>query len=326
MTTLNRRWHLFVTRDQTIAELADEFISTNAARSPVNDLLSVWPTKWSTVIARCRPDPALGNWLFILPNNHSLVGVYPLFCAYLCRLKVTVRRPQTHFAFLNSFLEFIGNLPQAQLGLTDKLVNSDALLIYGHDLTINKLRKTTNKPIVAFGTHDTVAMVTLKQLTRYPDLIIRDAFSLGQRGCLSVKMLFVIDGLPELNHIKSLQRSFKKFWQHELPLVQRLAIDQERLRYRDDHQATIIDGYPLFAILTDRNFSYQQAMPRCRFVLPIVASSWSRLQIILAKEQTIKTLVTNNHQLSGLQVVSLGWANRPCWDGTHEDRGLFEVG
>lgn len=327
MTSLKRRWYLFLTRPQTVAELADEFLSTNAARSAIRDLLSVWPTNWSAVVARCRPKPALRNWLFILPNNHSLVGVYPLFCAHFCRLKVTVRRPQTRFPFLNSFGEFIGNLPQADLRLTDKVVSSDALLVYGHDLTINKLRRATNKPIVAFGTHDTVAVVTIKQLECYPDLIIRDAFSLGQRGCLSVKMLFVIDGLPDNNHIKSLQRSFKKFWQHELPLAQRLAIDQERLRYRADDQARVTDGYPLLAILTDRNFVYEKAMPRCHFVLPIIASNWSRLQSVLKGEQTIKTLVTNNHrqQLSGLQVVGLGCANRLCWDGTHEGRGLFEV-
>ena len=322
---LTKRWHSFLARPETIAELATEFSSTNVARIAVEDLLAVWPTKWSTVTARCRPDPKLGNWLFILPNNHSLVGVYPLFCAYLCRLKVTVRQPQTRFAFLKSFLEFISNLPQAQLCLGDSLIGIDALLVYGHDLTINKLHKSINKPIVAFGTHDTVAVVTVEQLRCYPDLIVRDAFSLGQRGCLSVKMLFVTDGLPVEQDINSLQLSFKKFWRDRLPLVQRLAIDQERSRYRDSYHAKVNDGYPLFAVMDDKNFSYEQMMPRCHLVLPIVVGHWSWLENILRREQTIKTLVTNScrQRLSGLRVVDLGYANRPCWDGTHEGRFIF---
>ena len=325
LTDLSERWRSFLTRPQTIGELADEFCSTNVARIAVEDLLAVWPTKWSTVIARCRPDPKLGNWLFILPNNHSLVGIYPLFCAYLCRLKVTVRQPQTRFAFLKSFLEFIGNLPQAQLCLSDNLIGIDALLVYGHDLTINKLRKSVNKPIVAFGTHDTVAVVTVEQLRCCPDLIVRDAFSLGQRGCLSVKMLFVTDGLPVEQDLNSLQLAFKKFWQDELPLVQRLAIDQERSRYRDSYHAKVNDGYPLFAVMGDENFSYEQVMPRCHLVLPVVVGNWSWVEGILQREQTIKTLVANGYrqQLSRLRVADLGHANRPCWDGTHEGQFIF---
>ena len=320
---LTKRWHSFLTRRQTIVELADELLSTKAARATVEDLLSVWPKKWDEVIARCRPDSSLRNWLFILPNNHSLVGIYPLWCAYFCQLKVTVRQPRTSFAFLNSFLEFISNLPQACFQSGNSLVGIDALLVYGHDLTIDKLGKSINKPIVAFGTHDTVAVVTIEQLQRYPELIVRDAFSLGQRGCLSVKMLFVIDQLPNDRDLSSLQQTFKKFWQSELPLVQRVAIDQERFRYRHDHRAKVTDGYPLFALLTDKDFSYEQIMPRCHFVLPIIVGSWSWLETILQQEQTIKTVIAHHHRPQGLRTVDLGWANRPCWDGTHEGRGLF---
>ena len=324
---LTERWRSFLARPQTITDLADEFCSTSVAKSTVKDLLAVWPNNWSTVIARCRPDSALRNWLFILPNNHSLVGIYPLFCAYLCRLKVTVRQPQTRFAFLQSFLDFISNLPKAHFCFGDRLVGIDALLVYGHDLTINKLRKSINKPIVGFGSHDTVAVVTIEQLRRYPEFIVRDTFSLGQRGCLSVKMLFVVDELPDDKIVESLQGVFKKFWQDELPVVQRLAIDQERVRYRDSYYAKVNDGYPLLVLIEDKNFIYEKMMPHCHFVLPIVVGSWSWIENVLRQEQTIKTVVTDGYrpQLLGMEIVKLGYANRPCWDGRHEGRGLFSV-
>ncbi len=211
--------------------LTREFGSKPAAVFCWNDLFDKFPKQFpdSDLDSSRGPwlqimDQACGgtkdstdHWLFLLPENHSVVGVYPLLVGYLCGLKITVRLPRsfadTH-SFLNLFLAdcarllpgFDMEICPPSLRLDPRFPASyDRILVYGTDHTVDSLQRSYPRSVQGFGHRWAMSVVTASDLTsdlltnKIFDKIFRDFFSLNQSGCRSSRLLWVLDDGPSFS-------------------------------------------------------------------------------------------------------------------------------
>ena len=102
----------FLGSRSSVATLGMELGAKHVARAALRDLLASFPTDLDSALARSFPDQQLRNWLFVLPTNHSLAGIYPLFFATLLRLRVLVKLP-SDLNYLHRFIAFLNTRLQA---------------------------------------------------------------------------------------------------------------------------------------------------------------------------------------------------------------------
>lgn len=329
----------FLSSRASVASLGMELGSEHVARAALRDLLAGFPDDWDAALARSYPQRQLRNWLFVLPSNHSLVGIYPLIFAALLRLRVLVKLPpdldylHRLIAFLNTRwgagIEVI-TIAHAELHIPSDI---DALLCYGSDATLAHLRADTSLPLAGFGTHDTVTVTSLDDLLRFPQLHIRDAFHLSRRGCLSSKMLFLVLR-PEQKfnaaHVKILEENFRVFYGAKLTPACRIQAEAERVRYIRDLGAMFCStACPALPILPIDKLDFEVALPRAAFVLPVViVRDITKLKTLLRRQHSIKTIVQQGSPAQrqyryGRCFVRAGQAGQLAWDGTHEGQPLF---
>lgn len=329
----------FLSSKRSVATLGMELGSEHVARDALCNLLAGFPDDWDAALARSHPQRQLRNWLFVLPSNHSLTGIYPLMFATLLRLRVLVKLPPD-LEYLHRFTAFLNTRLGAGIDVvtishTDLHIPSDidALLCYGSDETLANLRASTDLPLAGFGTHDTVAVASLNHLLQAPQAHIRDAFHLSRRGCLSSKMLFLVPQ-PEqkfnATHVKILEENFRVFYSAKLTPTCRAQAEAERLRYMRDFGAVFCStACPAFPILPIDKLDFELALPRAAFVLPIViVRDLTTLKNLLRQQRSIKTIVqqgspAQRQYRNGRCFVRTGQAGQLVWDGTHEGRPLF---
>ena len=329
----------FLISRASLATLGMELGSESVARDALRNLLAGFPDDWDAALARSYPQRQLRNWLFVLPSNHSLTGIYPLIFATLLRLRVLVKLPPDLdylyrlVAFLNSRWEAgieVTTIGHAELRIPADI---DALLCYGSDATLAHLRANTSLPLAGFGTHDTVTVTSLDNLLRFPQLHIRDAFHLSQRGCLSSKMLFLVlrpEQKFNATHVKILEENFRVFYAAKLTSTCRVQAEAERMRYMRDLGAVFCStSCPVFPILPIDKLDFEVALPRAAFVLPVViVRDIAALKNLLRQQPSIKTIVRQGSPAQrqyrhGRCFVRVGQAGQLAWDGTHEGQPLF---
>lgn len=142
------------------------------------------------------------KWLFILPSSHPIAGFYPLIMAYLIGLKVWVRpSSRSDFASLNLFVQTLSFLDGFKINVIPKgndkeyqdiLAHCDGLLVYGEDRTINLFRKRFDGYLKGFGAGTSGTLVYQENFSSSLQKIIKDIFSLGQKGCLSSRFLVIV--------------------------------------------------------------------------------------------------------------------------------------
>ena len=329
----------FISSRGSVATLGMELGSEHVARDALRSLLAGFPDDWDAALARSYSQQRLRNWLFVLPSNHSLTGIYPLIFAVLLRLRVLVKLPPD-LDYLHHFITFLNTRMGAgidviTIGHADLHIPSDidALLCYGSDKTLENLRASTKLPLVGFGTHDTVTVTSLDHLLQFPQPHIRDAFHLSQRGCLSSKVLFLVPQ-PEqkfnATHVKILEENFRVFYGAKLTPTCRTQAEAERLRYMRDLGAVFCStACPAFPILPIDNLDFDAALPRAAFVLPIViVRDITKLKNLLRRQHSIKTIVqqgspAQRQYRNGCCFVRAGQAGQLAWNGTHEGQPLF---
>ena len=315
-----------------------ELGSQQIARQALRELLLAFPQDWQTALANSFPDRQLRNWLFILPANHSLVGIYPLVFATLLGLRVLVKRPP-NLDYLRHFIAFLkrynSGITSTTLSHTDLRIPThiDAILCYGSDDTVAALRQNTSKPVVGFGSHDTVTVTSLDHLQRFPHLYIRDAFHLAQRGCLSSKMLFLVPRATQnltAANVRMLEENFHTFAKIKLSTAAQLHVAAERVRYLRSLGAVFCStGYPAFPILPLTTLDFDAALPRTTFVLPLViVRDTAALKHLLRHHPNIKTIVqpgspAQRQYHQGRCFIRPGHAGHLMWNGTHENQPLF---
>ena len=146
----------FLSSKNSVATLSAELGSEHVARDALRELLASFPQDWQAALERSYPDRKLRNWLFIMPSNHSLTGIYPLMFAALLRLRVMVKLPPD-LDFLHRFIVFLNTSLNAGIDVitlnhTDLHIPSDidAVLCYGSDATLTNLRADIKSTAVRF--------------------------------------------------------------------------------------------------------------------------------------------------------------------------------
>ncbi len=242
----------FLVSERALATFAAELGSTKAAASALADVKSGIPdsrSRWDSAISAAlgRNRNQAAKWLFILPENHSLVGLYPLSIAYAAGLAVSVRLPKAFEqsgSLISVFLSEVKKLAGAvidvlpshwRIGDHTEMPPVDAILCYGSSETVKKIQSFTNLPVRGFGHRIPVTVVPINEIRDSSDKIAADCLSLGQLGCMSSRAIFVVhDGtepcsLDDL--LGSLQLSGREFWATPIPWQKLVSLDAEAFRY-----------------------------------------------------------------------------------------------
>ena len=143
--------------------LAVELGYRSIAKSALLDLLSSMPKDIDSCYSCVKKSQALSgdSWLFILPNNHSIVGIYPIFVACCAGINLRVRLPAkfSEGSLCSEFINFLSSLSFISIKqvspnyrLDESICNSesDNILFYGKDKTLDSL-KLSNGRINGFG-------------------------------------------------------------------------------------------------------------------------------------------------------------------------------
>ena len=349
--------------------LSLELGSEAAAAAALQDLLEGLPLSlqgWmdaAQVATQRAPIP--GHWLFILPANHSMVGLYPLALGYLLGLQITVRLPQ-RFAvadhLISAFIALIQDLPGAALTLAAPSLRlgggmagspCDALLAYGSDETIAQLRQLATAPIQGFGGRVGISLIASSDLTSAGSLLAKDLLSLGQTGCMATRLIVMIDDQkrPATDLAELLAACCQDFWAAPVPWKDLVALDFEAVRLADSGAFILPPhrpGRPLVAIrqvpvgFEPDDQLIEDMIARVPFTVSLLSlaqldgqTGLMRVVDYLRRCRSLGTITTSlavrqEYDLtslleSGCQLLDLGAANRPSWSGYHENKPLFVV-
>lgn len=288
--------------------------------------------EWLEAGREAQGTQSVRQWIFIPPHTHSLAILHPLFLAALLNLDVAVRdvsSPGMH-AYLQKLFE--GFWSFRRLPNSWRLPSSEAaeaILVFGSNETLSALRKTTQLPLVGFGTWLTSTLIHARSWSQ--GLWLKDAFSLKQEGCMSSRILFV--------------------WGAESPMaaegegIGSLPFE-DQLQLAHSELAMCVQGFqllerpnPNFPVLGwkdwQANDSLESLLSPRPFTLPIIRiqeNDWASFCKLLAQTPDLKKLSVDQESLAKLpkdlpaERVPLGRANVARWSGRHDGRALFGIG
>ena len=248
----------FLGSAEPLAALAHEIKSHSAAREAIADIRACIPQSlldWLAAAEKStRHQDKNTKWLFILPDNHSVVGLYPLSLAYILGWEVRVRLPRRFHpshSFISLFIAQLGTLPGSQISLlppgwrlqkgASDLPNQQRILAYGSTETIKLLQDTTQNPVQGFGHRLGVSVLHLDEVRELARQLARDALSLGQSGCLSTRLIVAVtphsstikvtDAISEIQSAaEALKKACEEYWQALIPWRARVCLDSEAFR------------------------------------------------------------------------------------------------
>lgn len=345
----------FFAREDIYSSLLEEMSSKKLVDLSISDLLDNFPHStemWQEIILNAKSVKG-ESWLLIIPNNHPFVIFYPCVVAFFSQLSLTVRFSRVYAEssvvgkFLREFSSFFNyyiSLLGAECRIPNEIVTSDyhGLIAYGSDEVISDLRLKASCPANLFGSG-----ISISVIDHFDDdaikYLLKDAFSLGQKGCFSARIIFfpkVTDRFEKV--IKSLTIYMKKFlrsyYNFQLPISLSLALDHERVDFlvKDELSCYFTeDRLPLF-LFYDRTSSnhieVHDYLSSCQFVLPIVFCSEDSLLRLLLQPSLIKKISVsksyyksfiNKFQSFDYEICTLGNLNKTEWNGTHQAKAIF---
>ena len=354
----------FATGPDALGLLHQELGSEAAATAALQDLSEGLPSSaaaWvHAALTAAGTQPLARDWLFILPANHSIVGLYPLALAYLLGLQVTVRLPRRFAAggnVLTAFIARIQALPEAmvaavapslRLSSREGAASFGAVLAYGSDETIALLHQQAQTPVRGFGGRVGVSLVDNVDLGGQGLQLARDLLSLGQNGCMATRLVVVVG---EQEHTATslashLAASCERFWAAPLPWQELVGLDFEAVRLAATGALVLppeYPGRPLVAIYevppgTKPSGELIEAMiARAPFTVTVLwlAESADILGILshLRQRRCLGQVTTTTSlgrefamqapDLAAQHMRPLGTANRQTWCGFHEAEPLF---
>lgn len=299
------------------------------------------------------------KWLFVLPKNHSLASFYPVFLAAAAGIEISIRWPRgiSRKTPLGHFLNLIARFASLtevasdfRLSETQSLQGIfDGVFCYGASETIAQLKKLSAIPLVGCGSALALQLASADDVLQSPQEVLRDAFSLAQRGCMSVRAIVSRDiGEHNFSHIsKNLTETWSRLSASAgvLSIEQQVALDIERERYSSlccpvaprsfgsDPVLPLVSG----GILAN-GLSAQEYFSKCQFVLPVInVSNREELAIFLDCLSELR-IVTGNltSQIASdfldlqansrvIEFKSLGKSQQYKWDGMYLDAPMFSI-
>ena len=344
----------FIGSEETLALLSTELGSSSAAAAALMDLRLGLPSNeasWLLAAAAAGGTaPLASDWLFILPENHSLVGLYPLAMAYVLGLGVTVRIPRrfaTGKNMLLSFLASLSTLPgiaMTTVGANLRLEGSTpqrgygAVLCFGGNETVQSIQDNTNLPVQGFGHRIGVTILPFHSMDKVADLVARDALSLGQTGCMATRLVVTYHteqvkgvGLGKeaiARPARALQTAGAKFWAGELPWRQRVCLDAEAFRLQRAGADVWIPQSACEPLLAWKELSsldeldglaIEQAIARSPFTMSVLSlpesdpcRAMERIVNLLRQSQSLGTITLQSDDLALVEsTVSNYWPKPP---------------
>jgi hypothetical protein len=309
-------------------------------------------TDWvQAALTACDHGPTAKRWLILGPQSHPLALIEPLVLAYLLDLDVEVRltRPQPSLETwlierLNSVGARIRTRPRSWRLGSQTPVEWDAIMVFGSDDTIDQLTNLNLAPVKGFGTLITVATAPVDALTQDPTPLIKDAFTLGQQGCLCPRLGFVWDDDTidqdswQTTMAHALEQALNPL-DLELNLDQALALRHEtsRLALQKRTSGLIQPSArePLFPVyLFQPDWTVDDYMSPTPWSLPLVrvkpgqqdqVSHWltrhPSIQRVSLLGKAPKEIVTQR----GLELCRAGEANQNLWTGQHQQQAYFRI-
>ena len=346
--------------------LASELGSSNAAKAAFHDIYRSLPPDPQALVAaaiRAQGPKIAQTWLLILPRSHSLVGLYPLVLGYVLGLNLRVRIAfglDHESSFVSQFLRLFQSLPEAQISIVPTsfrlggkldLAGVDEVLAYGEDETLGQLAHLAGKvPVRGFGGRIGISVLTGDDYLDQVPLVVRDALTLGQRGCMATRLVLVHDensrlGIDTLS--RPLVEEIRRFWQADVPWQTSVALDAEAFRFkrlgfeRPDHSGDL--AWPLVVVKKTNwgsglELGGPEIVAQVPMTLPLILvqgcslkefqrslsnqlENWPSLASCSLAASALSSPIVVNGQSHFLRV--LGEANSPRWDGTHEGFPLF---
>ncbi len=345
--------------------LTRELGSASAAAAALEDLVACLPMDVSAfhrVIATAMSESALyKRWLMIAPASHSIAPIYPLVVGAIAGLDLTLRLPNLRGGLLEQVVGFIRESIGAEINMLPpswRLRGSvakewDAILAFGSDATLAEIRARAGIPIAGYGDYLAASWVRDLNTTNVAKAV-KDALSLGQKGCMSSRLLIVQGSTkPDRGQLhdfaRLLQANAKTFWAMALSDSQRTALDHEFIRYRAMPEVYLAPVEDVDEILCPQIIvADAAALPGAigrifssrSFVLPVVwftsavsDACLSALNATISVNPGIALLTVDELSRgeiaaltsvdSRIQLRALGDANRPPWDGSLQGAPLF---
>lgn len=325
----------FLDEPDTLRSLHNELGSLNAAKQSIADLKRSMPSdlnNWLKAVFTCTRGHRhiQRRWFFILPRNHSLVVTYPLIFGYILGLEIKVKIP----AELNSkdnFAPRLIRLFRATLTGSDRNIpKTDAILCYGTNETIEKIRAQFAGFVRSFGTHIAVSVINMPLDNHSLLELTKDVMSTSQRGCLAPR-LGIINNLQNGSTETIAQKLLEEtriFWGHSASQTNSIGFEREARRLSEL-------GFSIYGgKSTDASLIATKTLPLEQITTETLLSAYSiypiTVPLILTNERNIghfdrkiSNLFTSLQKLSLVKVPKLGSANAPSWDGTHQGIPLF---
>ena len=343
----------FVTTEETLALLSDELGSSSAAAAALEDLRLGLPSNQASWLQAAETAtgtaPLARDWLFILPENHSLVGLYPLAMAYVLGLGVTVRIPRRFATGKNILLSFIASLKSLP-GIEIATVAADwrldgstpqrgygAVLCFGGNETIQSIQDNTNLPVQGFGHRIGVTILPFESIDTLADLVARDVLSLGQTGCMATRL--VVTYQPPMSRkdatpgeaierpARALQIAGSRFWGCELPWRQRVCLDAEAFRLRrtgadiwcpQSAYEPLMAWKELSSLDELDDLVLEQAIARSPFTMSVLSVQDSgpfraleRIVSLLGKSQSLGTITLPSDDLTQVEPAMANYWPKP---------------
>ena len=350
---LSARLDNFITSEETLALLSDELGSSSAAAAALMDLRLGLPSNEASWLlaaeAATGRAPLARDWLFILPENHSLVGLYPLAMAYVLGLGVSVRIPRRFATGKNILLSFIASLKTLP-GIEITTIAADwrlegstpqrgygAVLCFGGNETVQSIQDNTNLPVQGFGHRIGVTILPFDSIDTLADPLARDMLSLGQTGCMATRLVVtyhhpspakgVTLGDTIKNPAMALQTAGSRFWGCELPWRQRVCLDAEAFRLRRTGADIWFPQSACEPLLAWKQLSslgelddlvLEQAIARSPFTMSVLSVQESdplrvvkRIVSLLDKRQSLGTITLHSDDLAQVESAMSNYRPKP---------------
>jgi hypothetical protein len=264
--------------------------------------------------------------------------LYPFIMAIALDFKLYVRTPRlnTSMKFFDHIIHSINTLFPTQLTLLPHQFNIgvdeipsdvEAIFTYGSDATVQGLRSLSGLPLKAFGERICVGICRAHELGSLKELIIDDAFLLQQRGCMSLRWLYVVDDSTckdvEEDHIKHLAIS-----PQQLSYGHRIALAHEKRRLE-----MLCPGS--YSYLAQRLINVQtsdepqfdpELLSTAPGVLVIQRIKCSKLTQIIEHFPSVNLILCSpefSHVDFGVEQRAFGDAHFYPWDGSYQGLSLF---
>jgi hypothetical protein len=322
-----------------------ELHGTRAAEWLREDLAYSLPAtvdEWITAAEVARGPGCPARWLIIPPDTHNFAWLYPILLGTVLGLDMHLRTRaddaltlwmQKKLAPLGGFTSWAA--PQ-RIGV-DPMPDVDAVLLYGSDETIAAVQAVCPVPVQGFGSSLTVSLI------HNQGGIIglwKDAFSLLQKGCMSSRVLFMLEDPEAAAFQEGFLRSLQEATQPvgPLPLGMDLALEHAAFGLRCEGRTIPprpCEGAPLLWIqrFNPRNNLQSVLLDRAMSLSLVLVPKnlWADFAEWLPAQKNLHKIAVHGQTLPWalddrrFEIVEAGLANGPYWDGRHQNRPLFTL-